>query len=179
MLLHGYRKEILRPECNPSFQSVHCIAHLDEDVTDVLPYLNTMLGGTHYVADPPSLMLKVYGKLITIYSRKIAINALGGEEEAERILMWLKEEINEAWEKRSEIQPTYKDMPKPKILEVLKRLPRTNCRKCGQPTCMVFASLVAEEAKTSEDCPILDNQNKRKLAKYIEQFKIPDGFLDD
>jgi hypothetical protein len=37
MLLKSYRKETFRPGCNPSFQSLHCIAHLDEDITDVFP----------------------------------------------------------------------------------------------------------------------------------------------
>ena len=45
MLLKGYRKKIFWTECNPSFQSLHCIAHLDEDIREVLPYLNTVLGG--------------------------------------------------------------------------------------------------------------------------------------
>ncbi len=36
MLLTGYTREIFRPECNPSFQSVHCIAYLNEDVREVL-----------------------------------------------------------------------------------------------------------------------------------------------
>ena len=44
MLLKGYTKEIFRPECNPSFQSLHCIAHLDQDVSEALPYLNAVLG---------------------------------------------------------------------------------------------------------------------------------------
>ncbi|HOE18388.1 MAG TPA: hypothetical protein PLX02_12245 [Syntrophorhabdaceae bacterium] len=29
-------------------ESVHCIAHLNEDIAGVLPYLNAMLGGTEY-----------------------------------------------------------------------------------------------------------------------------------
>ncbi len=41
MFLKGYRKEIFRPECNPNFQSVHCLAHLESDISGVLPYLNT------------------------------------------------------------------------------------------------------------------------------------------
>ena len=45
MLLKGYTKEIFRPECNPSFQSVHCMAHLEQDITGVLPYLNVAMGG--------------------------------------------------------------------------------------------------------------------------------------
>ena len=43
-MLKGYRKEIIRPECNPQFQSLHCIAHLDKYITEVLPYLNAVLG---------------------------------------------------------------------------------------------------------------------------------------
>jgi len=29
MLLKGFIKDIFRPECNPSFQSLYSIAHLD------------------------------------------------------------------------------------------------------------------------------------------------------
>ena len=35
------------------------------------------------------------GKLITVHGRKIAINALKDEIEAEKIVKWLKNEINE------------------------------------------------------------------------------------
>ena len=45
MLLTGYVKQIFRPTCNPSFESVHCIARLNEDISEALPYLNAMLGG--------------------------------------------------------------------------------------------------------------------------------------
>jgi hypothetical protein len=56
MLLTGYTKDVFRPECNPNFTSVHCIAHLKEDVGAALPYLNTVLGGTQFLKDPPELM---------------------------------------------------------------------------------------------------------------------------
>jgi len=35
MLLNGYRKEIFRADCNPSFESVHCFAYIDEDAGEV------------------------------------------------------------------------------------------------------------------------------------------------
>jgi len=139
MLLKSYTKEIFRAECNPRFASLHCFAHLDEDVGEVLPFLNAFLGGHTYIKDPPSVTLKVQGKLITVHSKKIAINALKNEKEATKIIEWLKKEINAAWENRDEIEPSYESAPIPKIFEILKRLPRTNCRECGQTTCMVFA----------------------------------------
>jgi ArsR family metal-binding transcriptional regulator len=172
VLLKGYRKEIFRPECNPQFQSLHCIAHLDDDISEVLPYLNAVLGGDQYLKEPPSLTFKYHGKLLTLHSREIAINALNEESEADNILEWIRQQINEVWEKRDDIEPSFETPAKPRILEILKLLPKTNCRECGQPTCMVFASLVAQGVKEPEDCPQLDDPIKMKMEEYLEQFRF-------
>ena len=171
MFLSRYRKEIFRPECNPNFQSLHCIAHLDRDIRGVLPYLNSALGGHTYTKDPPSVTFKVHGKLITVHHDQIAINALKDEDEADKILEWLRQEINEAWESRDRIQPSFEGLSRPQILEVLKLLPRTNCRRCGQPTCMVFAILAADGAKGPEDCPALPDPHRTSLKEYLARFR--------
>ena len=172
MLLEGYRKEITRPECRREALSLHCIAHLDQDISEVLPYLNAKLGGDQYLKDPPSLTFKNQGKLITLHPQMIAINALRDEAEADKILEWLMGEINDTWEKRDEIEPSFETLEKPKILEILKLLPKTNCRECGQPTCLVFATQVAEGGMGAEDCPCLKEENKIELAKYMKSFRF-------
>ena len=96
MLLKSYTKEIFNNECMPSAISVQCFAHLDDDVGKALPYLNASLGGHNYTQDPPSVTFKVQGKLITVHSKKIAINDLKDEHEATKIIEWLKREINAA-----------------------------------------------------------------------------------
>ena len=170
MLLKNYSKDIFRPECNPGFESVHCVAHLDQNIELVLPYLNAVLGGFEYLKDPPAVIFRSQGKLITVHGAKIAINALRDETEADKILQWLKREINETWENRDNIQPSYEGAPKPKVIEILKLLPRTNCRDCGMPTCMVFAARMAEGVKGVEACPGLDRENRAKLEDYMRQF---------
>jgi ArsR family metal-binding transcriptional regulator len=170
MLLESYTKEIFNSECQPSAMAVHCFAHLDQDVGEAIPYLNAVLGGFTFTKDPPSVTFKVHGKLITVHPKKIAINALRDEEEATKIIEWLKREINSAWENRDKIEPLYEAAPQPQVIEILKLLPKTNCKKCGQPTCMVFATQVAEGAKGPEDCPPLDDDNKVKLSAYLSQF---------
>lgn len=172
MLLKGYRKEIFEPECNPHFQSVHCIAHLDEDVGEALPYLSAALGGDTYINNPPSITFKVHGKLITVHAGKIAINALRDEQEAQNILEWLKKEINEAWENREQITPKYDGITKPHILEIYKLLPKTNCRECGQPSCMVFASQAADGIKDPEDCSPMSTQGREKLQDYLRGYRL-------
>jgi ArsR family metal-binding transcriptional regulator len=170
MLLKSYTKEVFRAKCNPSFESVHCIAHLGEDIGAVLPYLNTVLGGFSYTQDPPSLTLRIHGRLITLRPKEIAINALEDEEQADKILRWLQKEINETWERREGIEPSTEVASRPQVFEILKRLPRTNCRECGYPTCTVFAALVAEGIKGPEDCSGLDETKRAELLGYLKGF---------
>jgi ArsR family metal-binding transcriptional regulator len=172
MLLTSYRKEVIRPECRPEAESVHCIAHLDQDIGEVIPYLNAILGGFQFIKDPPMVSFKLHGKLIAIHARKICVNALRDEAEGDKIVEWLKQEINDTWERRAEIKPSFESAPKPKVIEILRLLPKTNCRECGQPTCMVFATQVAEGGKGPEDCPPLSGENKTKLETYLAQFQL-------
>ena len=170
MLLKNYSREIFRPECNPGFESVHCIAHLDQNIEPVLPYLNAVLGGFDYLKDPPAVIFRSQGKLITVHGTKIAINALRDEAEADKILEWLKREINDAWKNREDIEPSCEGTPKPKLIEILKLLPKTYCRQCGAPTCMVFAARMAEGVKSPDDCPPMDSDSKERLEEYMRQF---------
>jgi ArsR family metal-binding transcriptional regulator len=172
VLLNTYRKEVVRPECRPEAESVHCIAHLDQDIGEVIPYLNAVLGGFQFTKEPLSVSFRLHGKLIAIHPRKIAVNALKDEAEGEKIIEWLKQEINDTWERRSEIQPRFEGAPKPKVIEILRLLPRTNCRECGQPTCMVFATQVAEGGRGPEDCPPLNGEGQAKLQAYLDQFQL-------
>lgn len=170
MLLTGYRKEFCRPP-NPEAQHLRCVAYLNEDIGDVLPYLNTVLRGHQYIKMPPALTLKFNGKLITLYSKEIGINIVKDETEADNILEWLKHKINDAWKNRAELTPSYKTPEKPVILNILKLLPKTNCRECGQQTCLVFAALLTEGAQKPDNCPQLDKQHKLELQNYLAQFK--------
>lgn len=175
MLLNNYVLEIFNSKCNPGAMSVHCFAHLSQDVSPVLPYLNAVLGGFEYIKDPPSVTFKVQGKLITVHGRKIAVNALKDEVEARKIIEWLKREINDAWNQRDQIEPSFQGTPRPKLLEILKLLPKINCKACGEPTCMVFAARVAEGIKDSSNCPALSSDARSGLDNYMEPFHFNDA----
>lgn len=172
MLLEGYRKEFCLPP-NPEAKHLRCYAHLDGNIGDVLPYLNTTLGGYQYYQEPQMLTLKFQGKLITLYPKMIAINMVQDEAEAEKILQWLKEEINNTWKNRSEIKPSFEVSAKPRILDILKLLPKDNCRECGLPTCLVFAVQVSEGGRLYKDCPKLAPLSKAKLKKYLNRCPPP------
>jgi len=112
--------------------------------------------------------------MITLTAHEIAINIVKDQSEAEEILEWLLQEINAAWEQRGEIVPSFEVAAPPRIFEIFKLLPRTNCGACGQPTCMVFAVQVSQGAQSLADCSNLEKENYRKLREYLGQFQLPD-----
>jgi ArsR family metal-binding transcriptional regulator len=136
------------------------------------PLFERCLGGFNFTKDPPSVTFRSQGKLITVHGGKIAVNALKDETEARKIVEWLKREINEAWKKRDEVEPSYESLPRPQVLQILRLLPKTNCRECGESTCMVFAVAVTEGIKGEEDCPPLSLENRNKLSDYLAPFKL-------
>ena len=172
MLLNSFEKRISRPDCNHSFESLMCIAKTDCDIGCALPYLNAVLGGNEYFTDPPAVLFKAHGKIIKAEANEISINALKDEEEADKILEWLKNEINRAWENRDDITPKYEGMKTPQVLEILKLLPKNNCRECGLPTCMVFATQAAQGVRGPDDCPGLTPENKTQLGEYLSGFDL-------
>ena len=49
-------------------------------------------------------------------------------------------------------------------LEIFKLLPKTNCKKCGMPTCLAFAMQLAQKRAKLEDCPDVSEEAKQLLA---------------
>jgi acetyl-CoA decarbonylase/synthase complex subunit gamma len=49
-------------------------------------------------------------------------------------------------------------------LEIFKLLPKTNCKKCGQPTCLAFAMALAQKKVSLDQCPDASAQARDTLA---------------
>ncbi len=170
MLLTGYSMEINKAAaCKPGYQPLYCIAHLNEDIREVLPYLNAEMKGIGFTENPPSMMLQVDDRQIAIQPNQITINDIRDGEEADRILKWLQQKINEIWERRAEITPTTKTASPLKVVDIMRILPKTNCGDCGEPTCTVFASLALQGKRDEQDCPQLDEESRKNLAECLKR----------
>ncbi|MEA1923565.1 MAG: DUF3786 domain-containing protein, partial [Pseudomonadota bacterium] len=64
------------------------------------------------------------------------------------------------------------------ILDLVKMLPRTNCKECGHPTCMAFATYVLREGEDPAKCPYWRPEDlafvKRSLISQGEDSAYPD-----
>jgi len=171
MLLTNYTLRIVLSDCNPSSQKVNGIADLSEDISEVLPYLNTALKGLQYYAEEKILTAKRGGRLITFRPRQIALTKLEDEKEATAVMEELKQIVNETYANKDHIEPTYTSRPTPRPLDIFKLLPGKNCKECGEATCMAFAlKLINDEVKLNQ-CPLLLEKefeaNRLKLRQFF------------
>lgn len=58
-------------------------------------------------------------------------------------------------------------MPKITAMEAYKLLPKTNCKECGEQSCMSFALKLVSREKTLGDCPHLKGENLALLAEKL------------
>jgi acetyl-CoA decarbonylase/synthase complex subunit gamma len=49
-------------------------------------------------------------------------------------------------------------------LDIFKQLPKTNCRDCGQPTCLAFAMKLAQKQASLDQCPHVSEEAKAALS---------------
>ncbi|MEW6002113.1 MAG: acetyl-CoA decarbonylase/synthase complex subunit gamma [Nitrospirota bacterium] len=50
-------------------------------------------------------------------------------------------------------------------VEIFKLLPKTNCKKCGYPTCLAFAMKLAQRQASVDLCPDISEEAKQKLGE--------------
>jgi ArsR family metal-binding transcriptional regulator len=169
MLLREYTFETMLPECNPMAETINAVAELSDDISEVLPYLASVIKVCTYDDNTKTLTFRREGKGIAMYPRKITVTKLVDREEARKILDELKDIINRTYDSRQSIQPCYKKGGELKYLDVFKLLPRTNCRECGEPTCLAFATrLVQQEANIAQCLPLFIKQYEEQKKRLLE-----------
>jgi hypothetical protein len=98
--------------------------------------------------------------------------AMGKADEivdAWRLLEEVRVRINETWARRASMTPSHEMRSRPPVLEIYKRLPRTNCKLCGEQTCLAFAAkLRMGEGKLSQCTPVFDGKYKHLRAALVE-----------
>jgi ArsR family metal-binding transcriptional regulator len=169
MVLENCTIIVAPPECLPSEVRVTATIEFDDDLSELLPYLNAEFGPCVFDADVPFLRFRKDEKLIVINPRTIGIAGLRDEEQAREVFAWLREAVNSVSRRKAEIEPSYWSLSRVKPLEVFKLLPRTNCGECGKSTCMALAAALASGEADPGDCPaMLDKKSAEKRNELLK-----------
>jgi ArsR family metal-binding transcriptional regulator len=168
MLLHSYKITRILP-CLADPEKIRVIAEIPDEIHEVFPYLNAILKGCIYNHPANTLTIKKDGKLFTLHFQHITLAKIEDEKEADEILRWLKDLINETYEKREEIEPNYSMAAELKALDIFKLLPGTNCRKCGEPACLAFSvKLVGRDIEITKCDPLFSEKYHEKRQVLFE-----------
>jgi ArsR family metal-binding transcriptional regulator len=140
-------------------------ARLDE----VLPFLASLPGVIAYNPNVPSVTLRRTRGFLTLYSDCVYITKVGDAAEGLELLDSLAAAINATWEHRAELRPRTTRTKAPTPLEVWALLPQTNCRRCGQLTCMAFAVSMLQRSSSLAECtPARDDAAYKERRAVLE-----------
>lgn len=147
---------VLAP-CVSDAYRIRLVAHIGGDLAPVLPYLNADMPQAIYNARIQALTFMEGYRLVTLYQRRITIAKADEIIDAWRLLGAIRLRVADVWARRATLQPSAAMHAQPPVIEIFKRLPRTNCRACGERTCLAFAARVhAGELPVTSCLPVFE-----------------------
>lgn len=146
--------------CMADEKKIRLIGYFDRDITEILPYLNSVIKGASYNKGASTLTYAKERRLINFYNIKITIAKADDIIDAWHILNEVKVLINKTYKNRGSIKPSYEEKVKVTALQIYGWLPKNNCKACGEATCLAFACrLLLGEQKLS-NCTPLSTESK-------------------
>lgn len=134
------------------------IGRPSRSLDEVLPYLATLPGVIAYNPQAHTLTFRRQPGFLTLYSDKVYITQVGNVDEGIELLTALAAAINATWEGRAELVAMTTGRRAPRPLDIWSLLPQTNCKQCGEETCMAFAcNLLLNQRALAECLPLLED----------------------
>lgn len=165
VLIERYDLEILTPPCEPGAERFFAKAHLEVDISEVLPFLNAVLSGASFTPAAKALTWEEDGHKVAFHAREIDISGIESRAWAEEKIDGLVDLVNRTWERRGELTPSFETVQRLTPMAVYQRLPQTNCGECGESTCFNFALKLAASQRDLRDCPpLFEPQQAESLA---------------
>jgi ArsR family metal-binding transcriptional regulator len=119
---------------------------------DVLPYLATLPGVISYHPQARTLTFRRQPGFLTLYAEKVYITQVASVDEGLELLSALADAINTTWQRRSDLMAMTAARRAPRPLDIWTFLPQTNCKACGEQTCMAFACNLLLDQRTLAEC---------------------------
>jgi ArsR family metal-binding transcriptional regulator len=166
-LIEDYEIELEDPACVPGAPFYAARAQFHNDVSEVMPYLNAVLERAQYGAGNRYIIWREGDRAYALRPHELAVSTIWERQQAYEFVHKAVSRINEIWERRDEITPDYTTRSKPRVLDILKLLPRTNCGECGLQSCMAFAAALIDGTHLPQNCPPV-MEDEESLARLEE-----------
>ena len=147
--------------CLSDPERIKFLAQTDQPLGDILPILYLCVPNAKYSEKLGALNYTRQRHLITMFSTgKIGMTYVKDRSEAEQLVTEAKSLINRAYiylkshGKPDEKLFELKNQTNP--MKIYEKLPKTNCKECGEDSCYVFGVKLLSGEKDLRQCPHAD-----------------------
>ncbi len=175
MYLESIDLKFIQP-CTAHASRIRIKAQLSKDISEIFPYINSKLKSCMYNNKVPTLSFTQDGKIITLFKESLTITKLINETDAYEMLDIIKDMINDIYESKNSITPSYEMNKLPSPIEIYKILPKLNCKKCGEATCMSFANKILNNQISIKKCIPIHYTSNQKNLENLEDILIMLGY---
>ena len=179
-LIKDYEFKIIEAGCSPGSGRYGLQVDTTDDISPVFPYLNATLAETRYDHKHCILIWKEKEQAYALRPHEIKIVREGGIDDplqAREFVDNIVRRLNSVWQDRERITPCFTEKMRPSVIDILKLLPRTNCKGCGYLTCLAYAADLHEGKTSLERCSALNMpeyaENRQKLVKMGSSHFLP------
>ncbi|MBF7084263.1 hypothetical protein IT084_15015 [Desulfallas sp. Bu1-1] len=156
--------------CLADGAKVRVTAILNEDIAQLLPYVNAVVKYASFDPGGLTITFKYRGSPVILEKRRVVVGQLDNLDAAEDILDDLMDFLCDVQSKMGQITPVFQPKIQPQPHEIIKLLPRTNCGRCGETTCTAFALKLVLDQQKAENCLPLTGDEIRKVLSVLESF---------
>ena len=167
--------------CTADPDRIKFLAQADKPLGAVLPILYLSIPNAKYSEKLEALSYRYKQHLVTMFSTgRIGMTYVKDRNEAEQLVEEAKNLIN-----RASIYLKTHGKPTPKLIgakkeldpmKIYEKLPKTNCKECGEQGCFVFATKLLNSEKSLKDCPPIKGEkhtaNRIQIEKMMHPIKL-------
>ena len=128
---------------------------LNTDIAPLFPYINAVAQRAQLFQNPPFIRFVFEEHLCGLHPQNGVASPFYNSGEAALFVERLLAFLNDIRLRLDEIVPKYKTFRRASVVDIIKLLPRNNCRECGFASCMAFAASVSQQEARPEWCPHL------------------------
>lgn len=148
----------------------------EQDLGHFIPYMARLIRGGSYRPNAATLAFEEEHRLLAVSSQRLVISRADDLLDAWIMLRSFVDLLCATSDRKSVIKPETKPRRGIGAVEIFRRLPGTNCGRCGYPNCMELAMRLFMGAGRIEECALLSESawtGHREAVTWLLEFIGP------
>lgn len=143
--------------------TVTALFYFDTDIRSLFPYVNAEADDAQLFKNPDLIRFKIDPVHCVLYPDKCMATPFDSRDEAKRFREKAMAYLNDILNRKDRIHPKYTVFKKAPVTDIIRLLPKTNCRACGYETCIAFAAMVSIQKAQPSTCPFMGNPVREEI----------------